>query len=125
MKQDSKFSITCITCPIGCRITVEAADGEYVFSGNKCLKGAEFAKTEMTAPMRTLTTTVRTTFPGMPVLPVRTRGEVPKEKIPEIMSELSRVLISKKIVIGETIAADIVGTSCDIIATSNIEEEVC
>jgi len=113
--------ITCITCPIGCRITIEAADGGYVFSGNKCPKGARFAQTELTAPVRSLTTTVRTAFPAMPVLSVRTNGEVPKEKISDIIRELSKITITEKIGIGETVVANIAGTGCGIIATSNMD----
>jgi len=116
------FEITCISCPIGCRVTADAADGAYVFSGNRCLKGAEFARTEMTAPMRSLTTTVRTVFPAMPVLPVRTSGEVPKGMLTEIIRELSKLVIREKAGIGETIIADVLGTGCDIIATSDIKE---
>jgi len=115
--------ITCITCPIGCRITIDSANGEYAFSGNKCARGMEFAKNEMISPVRSLTTTVRTSFPQMPVLPVRTNGEVPKEKIKEIIRELSKVVITEKIGIGETVAANILGTGCDIIATSNMLKE--
>jgi len=113
--------ITCITCPIGCRITIEAADGGYVLSGNKCPKGERFAQTELTAPIRSLTTTVRTAFPAMPVLPVRTNGEVPKEKISDIIRELSKITITEKIGIGETVVANIAGTGCDIIATSDMD----
>jgi CxxC motif-containing protein len=63
----------------------------------------------------------------MPVLPVRTNGEVPKEKIKEIIRELSKVVITEKIGIGETVAANILETGCDIIATSNMlkEENLC
>ena len=121
MKSAPNFAVTCIICPIGCRI-IQLADGEH-FSGNKCARGEEFIKTEMTSPMRTLTTTVRTTFPAMPVLPVRTRGEVPKGKIMEIMRELSKVTVTEKTGIGETIVADILGTGCDIIATSDLLNE--
>jgi len=115
--------ITCITCPIGCRVTIDAVNGEYSFSGNKCARGLEFAKNEMTSPVRSLTTTVRTSFPQMPVLPVRTNGEVPKEKIREIIRELSKFVITEKIGIGETVAANILGTGRDIIATSNMLKE--
>jgi CxxC motif-containing protein len=112
--------ITCITCPIGCRVSIDVQGSEYIVSGNKCKKGEEFAKTEMISPVRSLTTTVRTAFPDMPVLPVRTNGEVPKEKITDIMRELSGIMITEKIKIGETVVANILGTGCDIISTSNI-----
>jgi CxxC motif-containing protein len=115
--------ITCITCPVGCFVTVDVIDGNYVFSGNQCKRGALFAQTELTAPMRSLTTTVRTAFAGVPVLPVRTGGEVPKGKITEIIRELSRITITERIGIGEIVAADIAETGCGIIATSNILKE--
>jgi len=116
MSQNKNFQITCITCPIGCRITIDAG----VFSGNKCQKGALFAEAEMTFPVRSLTTTVKTIYPNVPVLPVRTKTEVPKDKIPEIMRELSYIIIEEEIGIGEIVVANILETGCDIIATSNI-----
>ena len=112
--------MTCITCPIGCRVSVEMVNGVHKFFGNQCRRGAEFVKTELIAPLRSLTTTVRTSFHGIPVLPVRTNREVPKEKIPEIMRELSKITVMKKIGIGEKVAVNISGTGCDIIATSNM-----
>jgi CxxC motif-containing protein len=112
--------ITCIVCPNGCRIHAGLQDGQYVFTGNRCARGLEFARTELTAPMRSLTTTVRTVFCGLPVLSVRTNGEVPKEMIPEIIRELAGVLISERIGIGETVAANILGSGVDVIATSNL-----
>ena len=113
-------SITCIICPIGCRVTVDCENGEYSFSGNQCRRGAEFAQAELTSPVRTLTTTVRTVFPGIPALPVRTSTEVPKSIIPDIIRELSRITITEKTGIGETIAANICGTGSDVIAAGNI-----
>jgi CxxC motif-containing protein len=55
-----------------------------------------------------------------PVLPVRTKGEVPKEKIKEIIRELSGITITERIGIGDTVAADILGTGCDVIAASDM-----
>jgi CxxC motif-containing protein len=112
--------LMCIVCPNGCRITAEMKDGQYVFSGNKCARGADFAKTELTAPMRSVCTTVRTVFRGMPALSVRTDGEVPKEMIPDIMRALAGVLVSKEMLIGETVVSDILGTGCDVIATCDM-----
>ena len=117
---ENHAAITCITCPVGCRVTARKTDGEFVFTGNKCPRGASFAQAELTFPVRSLTTTVRTVFPDMPVLPVRTSGEVPKEKITEIMRELAQVVITERMSIGDTVAADIAGTGCDIIAANDM-----
>ena len=52
--------LTCINCPMGCRITVEM-DGEEIISvtGNTCKRGETYARTEVTAPVRTVTTTIK------------------------------------------------------------------
>lgn len=121
-------SLTCIICPNGCRITAEMIDGEYVFSGHKCARGLAFAKAELTAPMRGVNTTVRTAFPQAPALPVRTKGEIPKELIPAFVHALASVVVTKKVGIGETVVPDILGTGCDVIATSDMlkkEEVLC
>jgi len=113
--------ITCIICNIGCRITIDNVDGRFVLSENKCPKGIEFAKKEMTHPVRSLTTTVRTIFPEKPVLPVKTKGKVPKKKIPEILDALSKLVITDYVCIGETVVINIMGTGCDVIATCDLK----
>lgn len=122
--------LTCIVCPIGCRITAVRKDADYEFFGNRCARGAQFAMTELTAPRRSLTTTVRTAFHNMPALPVRTNGEIPKGLIPEVMRALGKVVVSDRIGIGETVVKDILGSGCDVIATNDMpgaerEEDVC
>lgn len=112
--------LTCIVCPNGCRISAEHVGGRYVFTGNKCPRGADFAQTELTAPVRSVTTTVRTVFDDMPVLPVRTKGEIPKALIPELLRTLNGITVTCRTGIGEIIAADISGAGVDIIATSDM-----
>jgi len=115
--------IICITCPIGCRIMAGVVGGKDIFFGNKCPKGIHFAKTELTSPVRSLTTTVRTAFPGIPVLPVKIDGEIPKGKTTEIIYELSKIVITERIGIGETVAVNISGTRRNVIAASNMLKE--
>jgi CxxC motif-containing protein len=112
--------LTCIVCPNGCRIRAEWKDGGYTFEGNRCAKGAEFALAELVSPMRSVTTTVRTVYPDIPALPVRTKGEVPKEMIPKIISALAGVKVSKRLGIGETVVENILGSGCDVIATDDM-----
>lgn len=113
-------SLTCIVCPNGCRISAEIRNGELVFSGYKCARGIEFARTELTAPMRSVTTTVKTAFAQMPALPVRTNGEIPKELIPAFVHALAGVVVTKAVGIGDTVVPDVLGTGCDVIATSDM-----
>jgi len=78
------------------------------------------AMKEAENPTHSVTTTVRTVFPRIPVLPVRTNRSVPKEKVMEIIRELSKVVITEKIGIGEIVAANILGTGSDIIVASDV-----
>ena len=108
----------CITCPSGCRLTVIGSGRDMVVEGNKCQKGFEFAEAEMKNPTRTLTTTVRTKFPGVPVLSVRTAEEIPKDKLMEAMQELSKVVIEVEMDCGDTVVEDIASTGVSVIVTS-------
>ena len=120
MNREQSMQLTCVICPVGCRIAICAVKKTFAVSGNKCYKGIDFAKAEVTSPVRSLTTTVRTVFPDIPVLPVKTNCEVPKDKIKDIIKILSKIVITKKINIGDTVAANILGTGCDIVATRKI-----
>lgn len=111
--------IICIVCPNGCYMQIEDKNQIKVI-GNLCKRGEEFAIQELTNPMRSLTTTVRTTSEDMPMLPVRTKGEIPKSKIEEAMMILNKIEISSSVTCGEVILKNILGFNCDIIATCSL-----
>lgn len=110
------MELVCIVCPKGCRMTVE---GDKV-SGNTCKKGEAFARAEATCPMRTVCSTVATAFAEMPVLPVRTDGEIPKDKIGELMKLVNTIKVEKKLHRGDVVAKNVVGTKVNLIATATI-----
>ena len=109
------MELVCIVCPRGCRINVENG----VVSGNSCKRGEAFALSEMTCPMRTVCSTVATTFEDYPVLPVRTNGEIPKDKIADLMKEIN-VVVDKKIKRGDVVIQNVVGTDVDVVASASI-----
>ena len=48
--------LTCINCPMGCQVTVTMEGAEVLkVEGNTCPRGAKYAETELTFPVRTLT----------------------------------------------------------------------
>ena len=110
--------IYCITCPSGCLLTVIGAGYDTAVDGNKCEKGREFALHEMSNPSRTLTTTVRTKFPGVPVISVRTNGEIPRNKLMDAMNELSEVMVDTELGCGDTLLEDVAKTGVSVIVTS-------
>jgi len=109
----------CITCPAGCQLTVIGSGFDMVVEGNKCERGREFAEHEMSNPTRTLTTTVRTKFPGVPVISVRTNGEIPRDKLMIAMHELSEVVVEEELGCGDTVVEDIAKTGVAVIVTSS------
>ena len=68
----------CITCPNSCRMQAELENGQWKVTGNKCKRGQQFAESEMTCPKRTFSTTVKTAWDSVPVIPVRVSREIPK-----------------------------------------------
>jgi CxxC motif-containing protein len=115
--------LICIVCPNGCRLYVTQTANGFTVSGNTCKRGETFALTEMTDPRRTVTSTVRTSFAEVPVLPVRTSGEIPKGKINGLMQLLAGITVEKKLGIGEAVLKDALGLGIDIIASSNALNE--
>lgn len=115
-----KRELICITCPNSCHLTIEQNGESISVSGNTCPKGEEFARAELTHPVRTLTTTVRTVFSDFPYLPVRTAGVIPRESIPQVMAVLAKYEQKERVSCGNVIISSICGTDCDIIATASL-----
>ncbi|MCR4792015.1 MAG: DUF1667 domain-containing protein [Lachnospiraceae bacterium] len=113
--------LTCIRCPIGCHITVELENGEVKsITGNSCPRGGEYAASEVTHPERIVTSLVTLTGGERPVVPVKTAGTVPKEKMMDVVRALGEVTVPAPVSIGDVIAEDIAGTNVPVIATANV-----
>ena len=110
--------IICIMCPLGCRMEVQL-DGEEVVgvAGSKCKKGEKHARQEVFFPGRVLATTVRTTYPEVPLLPVRSDNLIPKGKLIECMRVIARRVVSGPVQLGEVIIKNILGLEVNIIAS--------
>ncbi|TRW27721.1 DUF1667 domain-containing protein [Criibacterium bergeronii] len=114
--------MTCINCPLGCRLHVEINDqGEITVAGNTCKLGENYAKQEAVSPKRIVTSIVRVDgIANAHTLSVKTKEPVPKSKIFEVMDELKTVKITSKTKIGDVVVNNIADTGVDIIATSNV-----
>ncbi|MDO4804920.1 MAG: DUF1667 domain-containing protein [Lachnospiraceae bacterium] len=117
-----KREITCIGCPMGCQIAVEL-EGEEVLSitGNTCAIGDRYARKEVTHPERTVTSTVVVTGGKKERVPVKTAGDIPKDKIFECMKAIDAVRVDAPVRIGDIIIPDVVGTGINVVATNNID----
>ena len=115
-------TVTCINCPVGCRMTVSlSGTGEFIsVSGNTCPRGAAYARQECTLPERMITAVIPVSGSETP-LSVRTSRPVPKALIREVMRELSRLSLSLPIASGQVVLPDVLGTGADIVATRSLE----
>ena len=113
--------MTCIECPQGCHLTVDA-NGLSVISvaGHKCPRGGNYAKQEVEAPMRTLTTAVRTKDLELKMLPVRTNKPIPKEKLLEAMEAVKLMTLTSPVKTGSVIAENFLGLGADLRATREL-----
>ncbi len=110
--------MTCIVCPNSCILTVTRNDdGSWKVTGNRCKRGEKFALEEKTAPKRTISSTVATCVPGAPVIPVRVSGDIPKEKIFDVMKEINGIKLNVRPAPGDAVIENVCGLGVDVIAT--------
>ena len=114
-------NLTCISCPMGCPITVEM-DGDEVVSvtGNTCKRGDVYARKEVTNPTRIVTSTVRVIGGKADMVSVKTKEDIPKGKIFDCVKALKGVEVEAPVKIGDVIVPDVAGTGVDIVATRNV-----
>lgn len=110
----------CIVCPRGCRLIID--EKTLAVSGNACRRGADYAVSELTSPMRTLTTTVSVEGnAGVRRLPVKTSRPISKAKLLEAARLLDTVIAEAPVKSGDVIVENILGTGADIIAGRDID----
>ena len=115
--------MTCIVCPMGCPLKVTMNGDEIVdVTGNTCPRGKKYAITEVTAPRRVLTSTVRVEGGHLPLCPVRTRGDIPKGLLFDAMKEVDALVIEAPVEIGDVLIPDICGTGVPLVACRNIHK---
>ena len=111
-------NITCIVCPRGCQLKVDAEAQTVV--GNSCPRGVAHGLAEATNPTRTLTTTVRIVDAEgnfVDMAPARTAAPIPKPLLFDAMKEIAALRVQKPIRRGDALISNILNTGVDVIAT--------
>lgn len=122
--------LICITCPIGCHLSVDRLEGgEVQVSGNRCPRGAAYAREEILSPKRVVTATCRIKRPdgaGPASLtaprrvPWRTTGPFPKERVLDLVALVSAMEIGLPVARGQVILSNALDTGVDVILTRSI-----
>ncbi len=119
--------MTCIICPMGCSMEITLLDDgceKKVLSvkDNSCPRGEQYAVKEIRFPTRTLTTTVAVVNGMQSLVPVKTVSEIPKNLLFSAMEILRRIKIEAPVKRGQIILRDLLGTSIDVIACTDVEK---
>ncbi|WP_010168248.1 DUF1667 domain-containing protein [Candidatus Epulonipiscium viviparus] len=106
--------LTCIVCPKGCGLVVNA---DLAVVGNSCPKGVTYGVKEVTAPTRVVTSTVKIEGGVHNRLPVKTDGDIPKELINECMKAINEVTVKAPVKMYDVIIEDLLDTGVSVVAT--------
>ena len=117
--EDKTLTFTCTTCPMGCTLTTVIKDGIISVSGNSCPRGKAYAESEATNPVRTLTTTVRSSSGGV-MIPVRTSKPVPKSMLFRCMEEINKLRPPVPVHNGDVLLHDLLSTGADVVCTAEV-----
>ena len=115
--------LTCVVCPAGCRITVTLNDAGEIqtIEGNTCARGKAYATSEVTHPVRTLTSTVPICTPeGKKMLPVRTDKAIPKEKLFDAMAIIRATEAESPVRTGDVLIADFIEPGTNLIICRDV-----
>ena len=112
-------NVTCTVCPLGCAIEA-TIDGENItVKGNTCKRGDAYARTEITNPVRSLATTVKVNGGIYNVVPCKSAGALPKDKIMECMEAINKAEVNAPVKLGDVLVENILGTGINIVATNH------
>ena len=114
--------LICIGCPLGCPLTVKMDGDQIEVSGNTCKRGDDYARKEVLSPTRIVTSSVHVTGGAIEMVSVKTKEDIPKGKIFEIMDEIRKVTVPAPVAIRDVIIEDCAGTGVPVIATKDVPE---
>lgn len=115
-------NLTCICCPLGCALTVEVENGMDIrVTGNACKRGEDYGKKEVTSPTRIVTSTVRVKGGAAPMVSIKTKSDIPKDKIFDCVKALKEIEVTAPVHIGDVVLQNVANTGVDIVAAKNVE----
>jgi len=126
----------CITCPMGCHLSIERlSEHDIAVTGNRCARGEQYAREELLSPKRVVTATCKVgpssiAAAAKPIaaasaadlsrprrVPLRTREAFPRERIPDLLKLIYGLELRLPVRRGQVAVADALGTGIDVIVT--------
>ncbi|MHA1730223.1 MAG: DUF1667 domain-containing protein [Promethearchaeota archaeon] len=122
-KGDEHISnIICTICPNSCQLSVyKDKNGNIQVLNALCKRGIKYGKQEFVMPMRMLITTMKIYKGVLPVLPVRSNEEIPKERIFDAIEVVNQTFVQSPIKMGDCIIENLLGLGVNVIASRSME----
>lgn len=116
------YEVTCILCPMGCKAKIILDEGKVVSVKNiECPRGEAYAIQEINAPVRDFFTTIKVEGASVPMLPIRTTGPIPKDKMMACIREVSGIVVQAPIPLGSIIVKNFLNLGVDVISTRSLD----
>jgi CxxC motif-containing protein len=115
---------------MGCSLSVTEDAGGLSVTGNRCPRGAVYAREEISAPRRQVTAgcaIAETPGGGSPAssrprrAPVKSSAPCPKEQIPALLADIYKLRLSLPLHAGDVVIAGWRGSGIDVIALRDLE----
>jgi CxxC motif-containing protein len=113
--------LLCTVCPNGCHLCVDP-DNSFSVTGNACPRGAIYARTELTAPCRILTGTVRIRGAIVCRCPVRTSVPIPLSALRSAADALQHITLDAPTKQGQIVCADFQHLGAALIVTRKLSK---
>ncbi len=114
----------CIVCPNSCHISVEY-EGTNIknIKGNECSKGKDYAKNEITNPLRVFTGSVLVENGDFSLVSVKTSSPIPKQYLKKVGEITRQIKVEAPIKIGQVVASNLLNEKIELIATRKIKKK--
>jgi CxxC motif-containing protein len=113
--------LICLSCPIGCHLTVRETSGELEIEGNRCPKGLDYAREEYYSPSRVVTATCHTTSQRIHRAPVRSDVRVPLDQIDGLLAAIYALNLHPPLRSGETVISDFNDTGVNVVLSTDLD----
>jgi len=115
-----ELELVCTLCPMSCTMKVRIEGDRIEVSGNMCPRGAEYAKQEVTNPVRYVMTVARVRGGDIPTVSLITSRPVPKSCMEKVMEATANLELEAPIELGQVVLRNICGA--DLIATRRVRK---
>ncbi len=121
MKKIEK-EFVCISCPMGCMLTVIDDNQNIEVKGNTCKLGLKYGINEYKNPLRTITTSIEMIKGSkIEMVSVKTSKEVPKTDMFNCLEEIKKLKLEERTIeVGDVLIKNILNLDVDIIATRKV-----